>query len=308
MDVGSAVRLLLRRWLVVLLGLVVTFAAAYVVYNRTPPRYQATARMLLLLPADARGTEDIGSPFLYLPNGLSVLANVVIASPTSRESRAEMAATDLHSQFELDVDVASPTITISVEGSDPANVIETRDWLIDKLESQLLIVQAEEGAPSQQTARARVYAAEDQPAQISGDRWRSILGIVAAGALMSLMAAFAIDRLIDLYRQRARRRAAAAAAAAPPESDDGHPDLDPQAVENLSAEAAGSESIPGNHESMAEVADSVSIDSNSDDQESDEAPDSASQAGAPDRQVIGEESDWRDEEVQPGALTPTRAS
>jgi len=239
MTLASAVQVLLRRWLVIVIGLVLTLGAAGYVYLNTPPRYQATARMLLLLPSDSRGEQAIGSPFLYLPNGLNVLARIVSVTPTSREFQAALLAQGLTSQYEVGVDTTSPTITVSVEGDDPQNVIATRDGVIKAVQDDLLAIQREENAPRAQTAHTRVYAAEATPDQIAGDRMRGVLSVVAAGALLTLLAAFAIDRLSQSRKARKERRAAggeptrkgrkaaaAAAAATPDETPEPALDVD----------------------------------------------------------------------------------
>lgn len=205
MTLGSAVKVLLRRWLLILIGLLLTLGAAGYLYLNTPPRFQATARMLLLLPADARGEEAVGSPFLFLPNGLNVLARIVATTPTSQDFRSQMIDRGLSSQYEVGVDPTSPTLTVSVEGSDPENVIATRDGVIAAMQADLLRVQQEESAPVNQTAHARVYAAENTPEQISGDRMRGVLAVGGAGALLTLLVAFLIDRLIHARKARKKR-------------------------------------------------------------------------------------------------------
>jgi hypothetical protein len=119
-----------------------------------------------------------------------------------------MAAQGLTSQFEVGVDTASPTLTVSVEGTDPDNVIATRDGLITGLQRELLVIQQEENAPREQTAHTRVYAAESEPEQISGNRMRGVLTVAGAGGLITLLAAFAIDQLIALRRARKANRPA----------------------------------------------------------------------------------------------------
>lgn len=256
MTLGSALKVLQRRWLVILLGLLLTLGAAGYLYVNTPPRYQATARMLLLLPADSRGEEAIGSPFLYLPNGLNVLARIVSVSPTSREFKSRMVAQGLVSQYEVGVDTASPTLTVSVEGDDPANVIATRDGVITAVQDALLQIQQEENAPRQQTAHTRVYAAETVPDRISGDAMRGVIAVLAAGGLLTLLAAFVVDRLAHLRRARRDRRAAnpkpgkagAGATPNPPEPlDSADADAGPLALATQVQDAAylGDEPEPG---------------------------------------------------------------
>jgi hypothetical protein len=206
MDLGSAVRVLLRRWLVLVIGLMLTLGAAAYLYTQTPPRYQATARMLLLLPAEARGAESADSPFLYLPNGLQVLAEIVATAPNSRAFHDTMTAAGLTSQYELGIDPGSPTITISVEGSDAGNVIASRDRVIQGVKDELLTVQREEKSPSRQLAHARVYAIEDTPHLVQGDRTRGTLTALGVGGLITLLAAFMVDRAIQLLHERRLRQ------------------------------------------------------------------------------------------------------
>lgn len=205
MDFGSALRILLRRWIIVLLGMVVTGGAVFYLSTTAPPRYQATGRMLLLLPADARGTEEPGSPFLYLPNGLSVLAQIVSVAPDSKDFHRDLMDQGLSSAYDIGVDPSSPTITVSVTGEDPDNVIATRDALVRGLQAELLQVQEEEGTPERQTAHTRVYAVEETPTQVAGNRTRSMLAVAAAGGLLTLVAVFGIDRLLEIRKGRARR-------------------------------------------------------------------------------------------------------
>lgn len=201
MDVGSTLRVLLRRWLVLLLGTALTLGLAAYVYTESPARYQATARMLLLLPANARG-EVVGSPFLHLPDGLNVLADLVSLTPRTNTFRTEMVEQGFTSQYEIGVDDDAPILVISVEGGDPADVIATRDQLVLSIEEELARVQEEEDAPSQQVATARVYAAEPVPGQMGGDRMRAVLAVLAAGGLLTLVVTFLVDRLVQIVRAR----------------------------------------------------------------------------------------------------------
>lgn len=206
MDVGSTLRVLLRRWLVLLLGTALTVGAAYYVYAETPPRYQATTRMLLLLPANARG-EVVGSPFLHLPGGLNVLAEMVSLTPRASSFRADMVEQGFDSQYEIGVDEHAPVLTISVEGGDPQDVIATRDRVVATIQDELRRVQLEEQAPPQQVASTRVYAAEPTPDQMGGDRMRAVLAVLAAGGLLTLLLVFMVDRLVQVVRaHRATRR------------------------------------------------------------------------------------------------------
>lgn len=207
MEFGSALRVLLRRWLVVLLGVALTMGAAAYLYSSTAPTYRATARLLLLLPPDARGgaEEEVGSPFLYLPNGLNVLARVVASDPNSKEFNSDLLSRGLTSAYEVGVDPSTPIITVGVEGPDPDNVVATRDGLVEGLQRDLAKVQTEEAVPSNQTARSRVFAAERTPIALSGNRTRGVLAVLAAGLFFTLLAAFGADRILEARRSGLHR-------------------------------------------------------------------------------------------------------
>lgn len=205
MEFGSALRVLLRRWLVVLLGGLLTLSMAVYLYTSTPPTYRATAQMLLLLPSDADGMEDRGSPFLYLPNELNVLARVVASAPASQDFQSELLSNGLTSPYEVGVDPSSPIISVGVEGPDADNVLATRNGLVEAIRSELLQVQEEEDVPSGQTARFRVFAAETTPTQLGGSASRGVLAVLAAGGLLTLLAAFGVEGISVALRRRQRR-------------------------------------------------------------------------------------------------------
>lgn len=204
MDVGSTLRVLVRRWLVLLLGMLLTFGAAAVVYFQAPQRYQATARVLLLLPSNARG-EVVGSPFIHLPSELNVLANLVSRTAQTSTFRSDLAQQGHSSQYEIGLNDDGPVLTISVEGQDRDDVISTRGQLIVALQDELHRVQMEEDAPPQQVATTRVFAADPVPEQLGGDKLRAVLAVLAAGGLLTLITVFLTDRLL-LIRQLHRDR------------------------------------------------------------------------------------------------------
>lgn len=189
---GGARTVALWRTLVVFLGVLLSVGFAYAFHEKTPASYQATARLLLVLPSDAR--REIGSPFMDLPKGLVVLSDVVAQYPKSDAVRAELAANGMERQFEVGLDPSVPIITLSVEGSDPDNVIRTRNWLVGQLTSELAAVQKSIGAPARQTATPIMFMADSVAHLISGDRSRAAAGIVAAGVLGTLLVTFSLGR------------------------------------------------------------------------------------------------------------------
>lgn len=196
MTVERALRVLLRRWIVVVIGAALSLGAAAYFYMSTDPTYRAAASILLLLPPGAQDEEADGSPFLYLPSGLDTLARVVGSGAQSTTFAEDLAARGLASTFEVTVERASPIIDIEVEGQDAENVLATRDVLVAALEDELARVQQEEEVPEVQTARSRVFAADEAAIESGGDRQRAALAAVAAGGVLTVVAALALDWIL----------------------------------------------------------------------------------------------------------------
>ena len=206
MEIGSALRVLHRRWIVVLVGAAITLGLAGYTYTSAAPSYRASANLLLLLPSDVSVGEGRTSPFLYLPSELNVLARVVAAAAPSRRVQAELQAQGLTTPYEVGIDPRNPIITVGVEGPDPDNVLATRTGLVAAIQDELAAVQEEADAPLRQTAGIRVFGAEDTPTELGGSATRGVLAILAAGGLLTLLAAFAIDWLLTGRRRSGPRR------------------------------------------------------------------------------------------------------
>lgn len=207
MEFGSALSLLLRRWLVVLVGAALTLGAAAYVYTSTAATYRATANLLLVLPNDAAGPDEVdrGNPFLYLPDELNVLARVVSSASVSRSFQDDMESRGLTSPYEVGLDPTTPVINVGVEGPDPANVLATRNGVVKAIQRELRRVQKEEAVPARQLASVRVFAAENRAVRLGGTATRGVIAVIAAGGLITLLAAFGIDRILEARRGRSRR-------------------------------------------------------------------------------------------------------
>lgn len=192
MGLGGIGRMVIRPWVVLLLGLLLTGVAAAVSAAQFPNQFQATARLLLLLPPES--SRPSINPFLDQPNGLVVLASVISAIPYSDGSHLALEQLGLDSQFEIGLDPSVPVITLSVEGEDPDDVTETRDWIVARLEEELLRVQQEEAAPGRHLATSRLFMAEAEPHVVAGDTSRGVVGVLGAGCLLSVLAAAAAGR------------------------------------------------------------------------------------------------------------------
>lgn len=214
MDLADGARVLVRRWIIVVLGVALTLGAAALVYTRAPQSYQTNARLLLLLPPGAQGGELPNSPFLYLPNGLNILASHVAVATSTQQFRQDMVHDGFDERYEVGVSPGDPIITVSVTGSHPAGVIATRDAIIDRLRTELDRVQDEEKVPDRQRAHFRTAGLNAEAQAMGGNKLQGAVGTAALGGLLTLLVAFLVDR-----RRRAGAQRPSAQRAEPPAGD-----------------------------------------------------------------------------------------
>lgn len=201
MDIASVLRAILRRWLIVLIGLAVTGAGTWAVYRAVPSSYQITSQAIILLPRTAQTMEYDTNPYLYLPNGLSILARVVTVEPNTASFHAAMRRDGFTAQYELDAEPREPLVRISVEGNDPEMVRATHRELLRRFEAELARLQAREEAPARQTAIVRFLDAESNPVPISGDSFRAAAMTAALGVLLTLLLVFLLERRASRSRR-----------------------------------------------------------------------------------------------------------
>lgn len=194
MDVGRLVRALLRRWLILLIGLIVSVAAAAAVYFQTPSMYQSTSQAMVLLPRTASSPDEATSPFLYMPDGLTTLARVVVLIPNTPEFRRTLAEDGFGAQYEVSVESTAPIVRFSVEGADPQVVLATRDELMRRFAAELKRVQTEEQVPQRQFAHMRYLEASAEVDPLGGDRLRGAAVTAVLGGLLTLAVIILLER------------------------------------------------------------------------------------------------------------------
>ncbi len=219
MDLAAAIKVMIRRWPVLVAGLVMTLGGVAYIYSTAPVTYESRGQVMVLLPSTASSPDYEVSPFLYMPSGLTTLARVVSLIPTTEQYRASMRAAGFDSEYEIGLDDRAPIVTMSVQGSDPHDVLATRDELVARFGRELQRVQMEERVPKRQFAHLRTLEASVTAEAVTGSRMRAAVAAIAAGGLVTLVALFGIDSALSLWSRR-RSRAASSIDGDTPRSED----------------------------------------------------------------------------------------
>ncbi|MBD3782028.1 MAG: hypothetical protein IE926_03580 [Micrococcales bacterium] len=199
-------RLLLRRWLLVVLALVVSVGAGVVAVVVTPPTYQSRAQVLFLPPTSQPGIDGKVNPFLALGAALGVTADIVRLDVSDDTTRAELVARGAIENYEVVPYLAEnggPILIVTAEGRRAQQTRDTVNQVVEVISRDLRSLQASADAPSGSFITATPLTETPKPERLYKNQIRSA-ALAAPGALVLLLALIVVgDRMASA---RARRR------------------------------------------------------------------------------------------------------
>jgi hypothetical protein len=203
MVLSEFVGAVLRRWYVVLVGLLVTAGLAYVAFTHSPPTY--TARGLVVLLPSEKEAPGGANPFLDLA-GLELPARVVVAyfeSETAQDAAAKVAP---HATVSVTMEESTrgPVIAIDTEASSTDEALTALNYVAGEIPKALTRLQDQVDVPSTSTIGSMPLTMDGKAKKDNSKVMR--LTILAAGLGVGATAflAFALDGL--LLRRRGIRR------------------------------------------------------------------------------------------------------
>ncbi len=203
MSFVDALNLLLRRWLVVIVGLLLLAVATLFVLDRVDTQHQASSQMLFLLPPEASGVETPSNPYLNLQDGLTTTASLVAGTVSSKDVQREMEAAGYDSEYSIAlVPGAGPLLLITTTDTSPEIAVATRDELMARVDDELARIQGEAGVPERQWISASRSNVSRRAEVLPGSKMRALAAVYGGGLLLVLLSAFAVDQLLARRRRR----------------------------------------------------------------------------------------------------------
>jgi capsular polysaccharide biosynthesis protein len=204
MFLSELPRVLLRRWYLVLVGLIVTVGAAYQTTQVVPPDYTVTAEALMLPPSSSVPAGS--NPYLAL-GGLDAAADVLSKSLSSEAAAAELQAIGSRGEFTvaLDPDTPAPLVLVTATASVPQDAAATLALVLDRLPQTLKQIQQAANVPQNAYITSTVITKSTEAVKSSKPQVRSLVIVLGAGIALSLFLAAAIDALIMVRKPRAIR-------------------------------------------------------------------------------------------------------
>lgn len=188
----DALKVLRRRWLAVVIGLLLTLAGGGAVLKFVPTDHQASAQLLLILPPEFNGPDKPPvNPYLNLLPGLNSTASLISGTLTTDEAQKAMAKQGFRAEYTITLlPDTGPLLLIQATDPNPAIALKTRDELIKRLDTELGRIQVEESVPTAQVIHARTDAVSADADPQYGGKIRSLVVVLVAGLLLTIFVVF----------------------------------------------------------------------------------------------------------------------
>lgn len=206
MDILAAVRIMLRRWHVVLSGLVLTAVAAFTVMQSIAPTYQAKGSAMIVSPPPLETEEGVNplslNPYARFDASTSVLAGVTVEIMNDIDVRERLALEGASPGYQIGQSNSTPVLWVVVVDPDPQQAIRSTSMVLAAVGVELDRRQAEAGAPEESRIRSFVVTEPTRAIALTGARVRAFTAVAVLGLAASISLAFVVEAFAQARRRR----------------------------------------------------------------------------------------------------------
>lgn len=226
----DVVRALGRRWYFVAVGLLLTSGLVLGAYLVSPPKFHASA-LVLMLPARSDVGKG-GNPFLML-TGLEQPAGILAAYFSSAPARTEVERVSPKAEYEIGIDDSSrgPLLAVDVTDESAAGAMGTLNYLLQQMPAELTKLQQQVDARGSTVVSSMPLSVDVKAERDARGTVRAMIAALVAGLVGTGVVTYALDGML------ARRRRAATADEVDEAPSEPVPDLPP--TEDVRPVAAG---------------------------------------------------------------------
>jgi capsular polysaccharide biosynthesis protein len=203
MDFWDVLKLMLRRWLVVLPMLLLTIGATVWTAVAVKPDYKATGHVTVLPPSVRQDSPQAGKKQTVNPWTEEALAEAVMIRLQRKDLHDKLAADGYRGEWETAADGLQPVITIEVIAPSPAEAQRTISRLIDVLDQEVKDRQAPYKLPAGENITTVTLDGGDTIDTVTSKLKRALVVVMGVGLILTVMVAVGVDAIL---RRRARTR------------------------------------------------------------------------------------------------------
>jgi uncharacterized protein involved in exopolysaccharide biosynthesis len=237
MNMADTLRGLLRRWYIVLPGIILAMAAGIGAYVLIQPGYERTSTQLLL-PGEGTVPPGATNPYLYL-GGLTQAADVVVRVMQSGEVVGKVVSEYPGTEVlvQRDPTVSGPVIQIVVTATSDAAAAGALSALVEESGVVLDRLQAEQEVTPDDLMSITTVTQDESSALQQKTRMVTSAGAALGLVIVTLLVASLVDGLSRRARRSGRQGTPAGGPASADDVEDAVAEVEPELqFEELSAE------------------------------------------------------------------------
>jgi capsular polysaccharide biosynthesis protein len=214
-----SLRILLRRWIFVLVAIVVAAAAGIGVYKAIPPKYQTTSSILFYPPQTSPGVTGKLNPFLNLGGSMGVWANIVGIQAVSNDTANSLysgGATATYTVVENLGENAGPILNVTVSDKSAAMTEHTLTAVDSKILQLGETLQTAQGVTDpNMLIRGTVITSDTKPKAVHKTQVQDAAIAAIVVFIIGLALILLAERLLERRRKANEARISAAVSSAP---------------------------------------------------------------------------------------------
>jgi hypothetical protein len=191
-DFVSALLVLVRHWLVVLNGAVLTLGATAALFVAVPPTYQATTSSVLLVPAQPGATESGQlNPYLGFGASLGIVAQITARRMNDLATGVKLAKQGATADYLVDIVPGdAPMLSVVATSRDEQDALRTAKIVDAGIAVELRDSQLELGAPRNLLIQTSPVTTASRAVKKQGSRIRALAAAMVLGVSSTIVAAF----------------------------------------------------------------------------------------------------------------------
>lgn len=198
MDFLTAVKVVVRRWYVVLPVMLVSAVITAGVVQNVPPAYQSAGSVLLASPGMARedGAPAI-NPFANIDYSSSVVAGIVAQLMESKEVRERLVEAGADPDYIVGTPTGSnaPVLGIESTAATAELSVQTVQIVMTGIQQELETRQRDAGGPPHTWIRAIVLTTPTEADVVVSGKIRALAALAALGLVAAVSLAFLVESI-----------------------------------------------------------------------------------------------------------------
>jgi capsular polysaccharide biosynthesis protein len=205
-DFVSALLVLVRHWLVVLNGAVLTLGATVALFVAVPPTYQATSSAVLLVPAQPGATEAGQlNPYLGFGSSLGIVAQITARRMNDASTAEKLTKQGATADFLVDIVPGdAPMLSVTATSRDEQAALRTAKIVDVAISAELRDSQLALGSPRNLLIQTSPVATPSRAVLKRGSQIRALAAAMVLGIAGTIVSAFIAE---GVRVRRARMKA-----------------------------------------------------------------------------------------------------